>query len=262
MKDILDLDRYPLEQPGSDAYLALVERCRQSLASQGLFSLDGLVRPGAIADCAAALRPRFATEAFVHQRRHNVYFLKQVPGLSPDHPALRMVDTINHTLCGDQIGDSVITRIYECPALQDFLAATLGMHRLYAMADPLARVNVMEYRAGEGLNWHFDRSIFTTTLMIQAPTIGGELEYRYNLRTAEEPNYDGVARVLAGADPEVRALPLAPGTLNVFLGKNTLHRVSPPKGERERIVAIFSYYDRPGVLFTPEEQLGFYGRVA
>ena len=48
----------------------------------------------------------------------------------------------------------------------------------------------------------------------------------------------------------------------MFKGKNTAHRVTPSKGMRERIVAVFSYYERPGVMFSKEEQMGFYGRAA
>ena len=55
-------------------------------------------------------------------------------------------------------------------------------------------------------------------------------------------------------------LELGAGTLNVFRGKNTLHRVSPVRGERERIIAVFSYYERPNVQFSDAENLGFYGR--
>jgi len=262
VKDILDLERYPLDRPDAPETRALVADCQDSLRRQGLFSLEGLVRPAAIAACAAALQPRFAKEAFIHRRRHNVYFMKTVPGLPANHPAAEMVETVHQTLCGDLLGGSVVARLYEWAPLAGFLAAVLETPQLHVMADPLARINVMAYRAGEGLNWHFDRSHFTTTLLIQAPEAGGELQYRYNLRSAENPNYEGVARVLAGEDAEVRVLPLTPGTLNVFLGKNTLHRVSPPEGERPRMVAVFSYYDRPGVHFSPEEQLGFYGRVA
>jgi hypothetical protein len=39
------------------------------------------------------------------------------------------------------------------------------------------------------------------------------------------------------------------------------HRVTPVEGETDRIIAVFSFYDRPGVRFTSEEQQGFYGRV-
>jgi hypothetical protein len=52
-----------------------------------------------------------------------------------------------------------------------------------------------------------------------------------------------------------------PGTLNVFKGKNTLHRITPPVGDRARLIAIFSYYERPGVSFSAEERRGFYGRT-
>jgi hypothetical protein len=50
--------------------------------------------------------------------------------------------------------------------------------------------------------------------------------------------------------------------LNVFEGKNTLHRVSAVRGNRNRLVAVFSYYEKPGVTFSREERIGFYGRVA
>jgi hypothetical protein len=133
---------------------------------------------------------------------------------------------------------------------------------LFTMRDPLARLNVMCYRDGEALNWHFDRSEFTTTLLLQEPSGGGDFQYRSSLRSETDPNYDGVARLLKGNDPEVQSLKLAAGTLNVFKGKNTLHRVTPSKGPNERYIAVFSFYERPGVTFTKEEQVGFYGRSA
>jgi predicted 2-oxoglutarate/Fe(II)-dependent dioxygenase YbiX len=130
------------------------------------------------------------------------------------------------------------------------------------MRDALARVNVMAYRDGEALNWHFDRSEFTTTLLLQAPDEGGDFVYRTDLRSDADPNYDGVARLLQGEDTEVKSLKLSAGTLNVFRGKNTAHKVSTVRGSRERIIAVFSYFDRPGVVFSREDQLGFYGRTA
>ncbi len=40
-----------------------------------------------------------------------------------------------------------------------------------------------------------------------------------------------------------------------------LHRVRPLSGNKDRIIAILSYYERPGVVFSAEERLGFYGRA-
>ncbi len=143
-----------------------------------------------------------------------------------------------------------------------FLAATMGKSALYPMRDALARVNVMAYRDGETLNWHFDRSEFTTTLLLQAPERGGDFVYRTDLRTEDNPNYDGVAKLLRGQDPDVQTLEVSAGTLNVFRGKNTAHKVSTVRGTKERLITVFSYFDRPGVVFTKEDQMGFYGRSA
>jgi hypothetical protein len=152
--------------------------------------------------------------------------------------------------------------IYEWPQFAVFLAATMDKETLFTMRDPLARVNVMSYRDGEALNWHFDRSEFTTTLLLQEPSGGSEFQYRSDLRSDSNPNYDGVVRLLEGKDKDVKTLKLSAGTLNVFKGKNTLHRVTSAKGPRERYIAVFSYYERPGVMFSKDEQIGFYGRAA
>jgi len=49
------------------------------------------------------------------------------------------------------------------------------------------------------------------------------LRYRNDLRSAKDPNCDGVARLLQGQDPDMQRLTLAPGTLNVFRRRNTAH---------------------------------------
>jgi hypothetical protein len=261
MRDVVDLDRYPLDRPGSPEWQALVAGVRAALAADGMFNLPGFLRPEARAEAVAALAPRFAGEAFVHARKHNIYFRKSVPEAPPGHPALVEVETINRTLCADQIG-GVLQRLYEWPEFASFLAAAMEKPALHVMEDPLAAVNAMAYGAGQGLNWHFDRAEFTTTLLLQAPRSGGLFEYRSNLRSDGDPNFDGVARLLRGEDPELRSLQLEPGTLNVFRGRYTAHRVTPVVGPDDRIIAVFSYFERPGVTFTPEERLGFYGRAA
>jgi len=262
MQHILDLDRYPLHQPGTNLWLDLVSRCRADLAREGMFNLEGFVKPEALVQAIAEIRPVMDTLSFTHRRRHNIYFRKDIPGLAPDHPALQLCDTVNHTVCADQIMQTVPLWIYEWSHFITFLAAAMGKEALFPARDALARVNVMSYRAGEALNWHFDRSEFTTTLLLQAPEEGGDFVYRSDLRSDDDPNYEGVARLLRGEDPEVKTLKLSAGTLNVFRGKNTAHKVSTVKGDRERLIAVFAYFDRPGVVYSREDQLGFYGRTS
>lgn len=262
MRDILDLDRYPLDKPSTAEWQALVDKCRADLAAKGMFNLEGLMHTGVAAGSATDLASAFETKSFTHARDHNIYFKDHIEGLPEDHPALMRFQTSNHTLCGDQLADTPMMRLYEWPEFATFLAATMDKEQLYTMKDPLARLNTMSYGPTQALNWHFDRSEFTTTLLLQAPEVGGDFQYRTDLRSDDDPNYFGVARMLLGEDDKVRLLKLKPGTLNVFRGKNTPHRVTPVQGDTTRVIAVFSFYENTGVTFSEEERIGFYGRAS
>ncbi len=261
MHEVLDLERYPLDRSDSPQGRELVARCRDDLARDGLFNLVGLMLPEAIEKVVAQAIPLFESDAFAHSRKHNIYFLPEVPGLPSDHPALQEFETVNHTICSDQIPTSALIKLYEWPPFAAFLAAVMDKPALHKMDDPLARLNVMGYGHGEALNWHFDRSEFTTSLLLQSPEEGGEFQYRTGLRSDEDANYDGVADFLNHGQTSASSLRLNAGTLNVFRGKNTAHRVTPVAGERKRIIAVFSYYEKAGVQFSEDEQIGFYGRA-
>lgn len=262
MHDILDLNAFPLDRPESEEYQSLVARCQQDMATEGMFNLDNFLDAQVAQETADALMPLMETASFLHERRHNIYFRKSIPGLAADHPALQEFQTSNNTLCNDQLGGTAVERIYQWEPLRRFLAVVMGKPALYPMDDPLAAFNVMRYREGQALNWHFDRSEFTVTLLLQAPDQGGAFEYRTDLRSADDPNFDGVATLLAGEDPKMRRMTVTPGTLNVFRGVNTPHRVTPVLGDRARMIAVLTYYEHPGARFTAEEQKGFYGRTA
>ena len=156
MEHLIDLDRYPLDRLDDGAGRALVARCIDDLARRGMFTLAGLLRAEVIERMLPDLLARAAAEAYTHAREHNIYFDDDVAGVPRDHPALTRVRTVNHTLCGDQLGDE-LRALYEWPPLAAFLARVMGKPALYPMADPLACANVMTYYEGEGLNWHFDR---------------------------------------------------------------------------------------------------------
>ena len=259
MREFLDLERFPIDQTEAAAPLAMA--CREALNREGMFNLEGLVRPGALETVLEEIEPAFASGAFVHARRHNIYFRDDLTDLPQNHPALTEFETVNHTVCADQIPGSLLNRIYHWAPLKGFLATVMGVPALYDMDDPMACMNVMRYHQGEALNWHFDRSEFTTTLLLQAPLDGGEFQYMGDLRSDTDPNYEAVGRFVKGDHSAAKTLHLEPGTLNVFRGRNTAHRVTPVEGDRSRVIAVFSYYERPGVVFSEAERLGFYGRT-
>ena len=262
MQTYLDLDRFALDQPQSGEYAALVTRCRAELAAGGMCNLDGFLRPAHAIAQVDDLTPAMDSDSFLHARDHNIYFQDTVPGLPDDHPALERFQTSNNTLCRDQLRGSIVDQIYDWPPMRAFLADVMQKPMLHPMADPLAGVNVMRYGEGQALNWHFDRAEFTVTLLLQAPEAGGVFKYRTNLRDAQNPNYDGVGKLLRGQDPQMQQMDVVPGTLNIFRGVNTPHRVTPIQGARARVIAVLTYFEKPDVMFSDAEQRGFYGRTA
>lgn len=261
MKTILDLETYPLDQPESSEYAALVARCRDELAQNGMFNLVGFMKTDAIQQTLDYALPKFETEAFRHERTHNIYFKKTIPDVADNSALYNEFSTSNLTLCGDQVEPTAVTQLYEWQPFVNFLATVMERPALYPMDDPLARLNVMAYFEGQGLNWHFDRSEFTTTLLLQAPETGSTFQFRTDLRSADDPNYEGVEKLVLGQDPLVQSLDASAGTLNVFRGVNTPHCVTPAHGPRPRVVTVLTYYENPGAQFSDEEKLGFYGRT-
>jgi len=206
MDHIVDLARWPIDRLQDPEGQALVAQCQADLKADGMFNLEGFLKPEAIDRIVSDVVPVLASDSFTHERRHNIYFKKSVDGLPEDHPVLMEFETSNCTICADQFEDSDIYKLYQWPAFREFLAATLGKAVLYPMDDMLACANVMSYRAGQALNWHFDRSEFTTTLLLQAPEAGGDFQYSKDLRSDAKPNYAGVVRLLQGEDENLRTI--------------------------------------------------------
>lgn len=262
MQSLLDLEQYPIDKPDSHAYQALVSKCRTDLKTSGMFNLESFVRPQAILDAVEEVEDDLKNNSYKHHRHHNIFFKDDMPNLDPSDPVMQKFDSINHTICADQLTNTVIAKIYEYAPLRCFLADAMEKEKLHVMKDPLASVNVMSSRDGEALNWHFDQAEFTTTILLQSSKEGGQLEYSPELRSEDDPNYDGILKLVEGDTSNNMISEIIPGTLNVFRGINTPHRVTKIRGPRDRIISIFSYYEQPEVIFTDAMRIGFYGRSA
>ena len=66
MKEILDLDRYPIDQLDSDTGYALLDKCRISLEQEGMFTLSGFIRPAARDCILEEVEPVLRRESFTH----------------------------------------------------------------------------------------------------------------------------------------------------------------------------------------------------
>ncbi|MDF1749771.1 MAG: 2OG-Fe(II) oxygenase [Alphaproteobacteria bacterium] len=260
LSDIIDLDRYPLHVASSDAYRTLCLEKQRDWQQRGAFSLPGLIQGDQVTRAVAEIIGKMETSSFRHKHHHNIYFTDDTDALPDDIAALSLT-TSHRTLTCDQLAGSIIRAVYEWPALCDFIRTVMGVPALYPMADPMAGLNVMAYGDGEGLNWHFDRAKFAVTILLQAPADGGQFEFHRGLRTAQDPNFEGIRRLLSGQDDEIQQGRATPGTMTVFAGYGSAHRVAPVIGSRPRIMAVLSYMEEPDYYYCAEDRIRFYGRA-
>lgn len=258
---IVDLDRYPLDQPGSAGYRAALDAIQGDLDAFGCGVLKGFVRPEILAAMVEEA-DRVAPLAHRSFGRTNAYFTQDRDDLPESHPLRRFYDRSNAFVPADNFGaDSPLRAIYAWPPFADFIGTALRQQAFFPYADPLADVIINLTEEGAGFPWHFDTNNFTVTLAIQNGEAGGEFEYVPALRTAEDEHYEAVQAVLDDRSDRVRTLVLEPGDLQLFKGRYALHRVRPVEGATRRYVAIFSFVEKEGMVGSPERTRQLYGRV-
>ena len=261
--DLVNLGRYPLDRPGSSAYARMISDLQRDLEADGCAVLPGFAHDGGVAQLAAEAE-RTAPRAHRSFSRTNAYFSKDDPALPPEHPVRQFCNRSNAFIPADSFGRrSPLRRIYEYAGFMPFIREALGEpeQRFFRYDDPLADVIINMVEEGGGFPWHFDTNNYTVTLAIQNGAHGGEFEYVPGLRTPEEENFNGVARVLAGQGSNVRKLTLRPGDLQIFRGRYALHRVAPVHGGKRRYVGIFSFVETKGMCGGVERTKQLYGRV-
>ena len=257
ISDIIDFARYPINDLDGFAM-----DCNAHLDQHGALILPGFIKDAALKAVKAEAENKKKLAYFCEQT-HTVYLSAPDPSYSDNHPRNRQVVSTKGCITDDQISkDSPLRAIYDSEEFRKFLCVVLGESVLYPYEDPLSSLNVHYYEAGQKLGWHFDNSSFAITLMIQTPLAGGELEYVKRLRDSAtgDMNFDGVGAVLDGSVEPNRLLS-ENSTLVLFRGRDTLHRVTPVKGERERIQVVLAYNTQPGFSLSEEARLTFFGRV-
>jgi hypothetical protein len=258
---IVDTERYPIHPLSSIAAKGLVERCRESMRTRGLCLLPAFVRTQALAvmrDEAQAASSR----AFFCHNTHNAYLRNDDPRLPESHPARRRLHTQVGSIAYDLLPpEGLLTRLYQWDPLTAFIGAVQEHKQSYRSADRLGALSINVFEPQGSHAWHFDEATFTTTLMLQPGDEGGYFEYVPNLRTESDDNYDGVRKVLDGDEEGVLRAPFEPGTLFVFQGRYSLHRVTPLAGQQPRLVAVLCYEPKPGVTNSDEVRLLFWGRT-
>ena len=111
------------------------------------------------------------------------------------------------------------------------------------------------------MGWHYDPNDGVVTLFLQKPDKGGEFEFVPNSKESNHEVSEKELSILENQYEDIISLAQDPGTLAIFNGSNSLHRVAPVVGNSERIVAVLSYSEVPDYIFSSNIRKNFIGRA-
>jgi hypothetical protein len=258
----VDLDRYPILALDGERGRALVAHCREQLAASGACELPGFLT------AEATERMAKESESLIpvgHYAAGPATVYLELPDMSlPEgHPRRALGQAGVSAIAYDRIPAAhALRRLYEWDPLMDFVGEALGKRPLYRYADPFGALNVAAMKDGDQLFWHFDQTDFVVSIALRDAQEGGDFEYTPLIRSRDDERYDAVAKVLAGERDAVRRIPMTPGTLLLFEGRYSMHRVTTIRGEVERLVALLAYDTKPDTVSSKLLQQIRYGRTA
>lgn len=260
---IVNVDEYPIEQAHCDEEgepSPLVRKCREQLEQRGFASLPNFLTPEAIRDLTSSvLELEEMGVGFRSSDCHNVFLEENDGGGEGDrggepstHPRqirlksskliLNACDLAQHGSSGGL--ETLFNSRYFLGFVSDVLQT-----RLYPSADSYGKYYANVFRPGDGLNWHFDRSEYSISLILRPAEAGGEFQFAPDSRHAVEtwdhlpPDLDGVERALGehGESLAVERPELRAGDMYVFRGRHALHRVSEiVEGTRINLILTFN----------------------
>jgi hypothetical protein len=259
--DLVDLVRYPLDDLAGDSARSVIAGARAQLVATGAAELPGFITPGGV---TTLVEDAEGLAARAHQSAGEGTAYLEFPDfdLPKEHPRLHFAPYAVAAVGYDVIPrSSPLRRLYESDAVLALVAAILDRGPIYRYGDPFGALNLAVMSDGDRLQWHFDQTDFVVSLAIQSADRGGDFEVVPRIRNHDDECYPAVAAVLGGDSDGVVTLAMTPGTLLVFEGRYSLHRVSPIEGTRLRHVGLLAYDTLPGTMGSDLLRRDRYGRT-
>ncbi len=260
--DVVDLDRYPINDLDNDRGRAFVADCREQLRRDGVCNLPGFVTAQAGAEMirhAAEL----ASAAHSH-RQHAHHLLRTNRHERPSHPPPGRTAAVGEE--DDRVRPDT-DRCTDPPAVR--IRRPDEVHRGGPWQDrPVPQRRSIRCRDDRAVRrWRRTRLALRPQRVRRHRDVpgsregGGHFEYYPGLRSAENDNHETIEKTLRGDGEGAVRLPSGPGSLAIFHGRNALHRVSPIAGSRPRINSVLTYGEKPDMRLNKLTQGLFYGRT-
>jgi len=211
---------------------------------------------------AAACKDRFqSTES------HTIYQEeKDTQAFADEHVRNIEVESSKLIIDYDRAGLDGLRHLYEEDRTLELVQQVVGVDRLYRSTCSYNAAYFNIFNQGDGLGWHFDRSAFGVNLILQMPEEGGMFEFHHNTRSEADPwAFDRVQSLIDGSADgapvtSTGSNPIAAGSLVIFNGQHSLHRVTPIEGAVPRINIIFTFEREADVPTNPYMLEKFFGR--
>ena len=249
LSTFIDTDRYPIDDLDSQAGRDLVGRCRKMLSGHTLCLLEGFLREDAVAALTTELA-ELEGEAHKVNYPSTVYGWMNNAGFPPDHPRSRLEPRQCGVLSTDLFDSSGPSwELFRLDALREFVRRVLGYETLFRSECPTLAIQANVMGEGETFGWHYDTNDGVVSFTIQNADQGGEFQFVPFIRDENDENYPAVTALLDNRAEPVTAK-AAPGTFSLFMGRRSIHRVSPVgKTRRSRLSLLLSYDRNPGMVF-------------
>jgi hypothetical protein len=258
---LVDLNRFPLLTLDNPPALRQINTWQQQLRDDGVCVLERFVRDDALPSLIAEAN-ELASAAFHSTVTGNAYLEPLDPTLPAGHPKLRTETTSLGVIAYDQFSDqSAIRRLYEWPILTELVRRILNLPQLFHYDCPLGALNLSVMKENDYLRWHFDQSDFVVSMPLQEAERGGRFEHVTSIRSSVDEQFARVSRLLDGDRTDVQTLEAPLGSLILFRGKHTIHRVTRIDGQRARLYLLLGYAESTGVRSSDYLKRIRYGRT-
>jgi len=261
IKQIINLEKYPINDIGSLKYKELTNYTRKQLNEDGCCVLPDFIKPDSIQKMKDEV-DRNLSKIYFTSDKHNPYFTKEDKTLHEEHPKrIYTVRKSGYLNSDDLEKDSDLNKFYDLEEMLKFVSDSLEVFPLYAWADPLGKNPYSVMHTDNYFPWHFDGNEFTLSILVQKAEKGGLFEYAPSIRSKDNENFENVTKVLKGDRKLVKSLDLKPGDLQIFKGRFSMHRVTKIEGKTSRYIALPCYVKDPLKINKPEHSKQVYGKA-
>ena len=261
MKEIINLETYPINNTGSIKYRELINYTRKQLNEDGCCVLSNFIKPDSIQRMKDEVDKKLSKIYFTNDK-HNPYFTKDDKMLPKNHPKRIFSVRQSGYLNSDNLEkDSDLNKFYDLEEMLKFVSDSLEVFPLYKWADPLGKNPYSVMHTNHYFPWHFDGNEFTLSILVQKAEKGGLFEYAPDIRSKDNENFEEVTKVLKGDRKKVKSLDLKPGDLQIFKGRFSMHRVTKIQGKTSRYIALPCYVKDPLKINKPEHSKQVYGKA-